>query len=237
MSDPLKDVLLRVESSLRAKQLKVDTPIVAVERALAAYKQAVHGALAAEFSREHRLKSSPPSAPDPAKLAQDLLLTVQALPELGLTDRPRRATQVLPAPSEEVLVKLPPGSARAAAPAIPDSLPLVGAALTRGPVVIVGGLMRQDRLARLPKALVSKIEWIDTNRGGSHAIGNLAQRIRQNRVAALIIIDGQVSHKHTDPVLAAAREVNVPAAYAGKGGQNALLRAVLELEKMLRHGT
>ncbi len=104
--------------------------------------------------------------------------------------------------------------------------------MTDGPIVVVGG-SRGDKVAWLPPALRAAVEWIETTRQGTHAIGNLAQRIRQHRVLALIVLDGVVGHKHSEPLVAAAREVKIPTAYANKGGTGALARAFTQLEKMV----
>jgi hypothetical protein len=67
-----------------------------------------------------------------------------------------------------------------------------------------------------------------------HAVGNLPQRIRQGRVSGVVILDRIVSHKHTEPVVAAAREARVPVAFAGQGGKASLARALAQLEEMRR---
>ncbi|HEY6723523.1 MAG TPA: hypothetical protein VI197_05800 [Polyangiaceae bacterium] len=85
----------------------------------------------------------------------------------------------------------------------------------------------------LPPELEECTEWVDTERDGIHAIGNLPQRIRQHRVGAVVILDRAVQHKHTEPVLAAARDTNTPVAFAGKGGRGSLLRAVEQLDQRL----
>src|SRR6478735_3623323 len=50
----------------------------------------------------------------------------------------------------------------------------------------------------------------------------------------LVIIDRIVSHKHTEPVVAAARDARVPVAFAGQGGKVSLARALAQLEEMRR---
>jgi len=47
-------------------------------------------------------------------------------------------------------------------------------------------------------------------------------------------LDRVVSHKHTEPVVAAAREARVPVAFAGQGGRASLARAVAQIEDMRR---
>jgi hypothetical protein len=97
--------------------------------------------------------------------------------------------------------------------------------------VLVGGVIRSDRLGFLPREVIERLEWIDTTRQGTHAIGNLAQRIKARRVAALILMEGVIGHRHSDPVVHATREVGIPMEYAGKGGRNALIRALISINQ------
>ncbi len=45
------------------------------------------------------------------------------------------------------------------------------------PLVVVGGVPRPERARALPKSVADRIEWIDTTRQGTVAIGNLTQRL------------------------------------------------------------
>jgi len=100
-------------------------------------------------------------------------------------------------------------------------------------LVVIGALAGRRKDGVLPPPLEERTEWVDTERDGVHAIGNLPQRIRQNRVGAVVILDRAVQHKHTEPIVAAARDTNTPLAFAGKGGKASLLRAVEQLDKRL----
>ncbi|HXS17665.1 MAG TPA: hypothetical protein VN764_10780, partial [Polyangiaceae bacterium] len=100
-------------------------------------------------------------------------------------------------------------------------------------LVVIGALAGRRKDGVLPPPLEERTEWVDTERDGVHAIGNLPQRIRQNRVGAVVILDRAVQHKHTEPIVAAARDTNTPLAFAGKGGNASLLRAVEQLDKRL----
>jgi hypothetical protein len=100
--------------------------------------------------------------------------------------------------------------------------------------VIIGALSGREKSSTLPAELAGNAEWIDTERDGVHAVGNLPQRIRQGRVSGVVILDRVVSHKHTEPVVAAAREAHVPVAFAGQGGKASLLRAIAQIDEMRR---
>ena len=100
--------------------------------------------------------------------------------------------------------------------------------------MIIGALSGREKSGALPAEFAAEAEWIDTERDGVHAVGNLPQRIRQGRVIGVVILDRIVSHKHTEPVVAAAREARVPVAFAGQGGKASLARALAQLEEMRR---
>jgi hypothetical protein len=78
-----------------------------------------------------------------------------------------------------------------------------------------------------------QVEWVDTTRQGTHAIGNLERRIKDKRIGALLILEGLVQHRHSDPLVSTARGAHIPHAYGGKGGRSAIAHALGELELML----
>ena len=101
-------------------------------------------------------------------------------------------------------------------------------------VVLLGGVVRQEKLERLSARLGFEPEWLDTKRNGTVAIGALAVRVRDGRVGALVLLDGLVGHQHVEPVLRAARAGNVPVSYGDKAGKASLDAALRELEEQLQ---
>jgi hypothetical protein len=101
-------------------------------------------------------------------------------------------------------------------------------------LVIVGGPPHLERLATLAVDTRDQVEWVDTTRQGTHAIGNLERRIKDKRISALLILEGLVQHRHSDPLVSTARSTKIPSAYGGKGGRTALAQALDELERMLQ---
>ena len=102
------------------------------------------------------------------------------------------------------------------------------------PLVVVGRLGKKDRLIALETNLPPGVEWLDTNQNGMAAIGNLERRLREGRVGALVLAEGSLSHKHTEPLISAARQFSIPFAYANKGGKQSILRALDEIEASLK---
>jgi hypothetical protein len=177
-----------------------------------------------------------------ARAAEELRDAVLALPELArllasVNSSREAAGAVVDADSTAPMTRKPPpvgntkpndiGSA-----ALGPSWPRLRAVLVSQKLVVIGALSR-DRSESAPAGIAEHIEWIDTERDGVHALGNLPQRIRQGRVAAVIILDRAVKHKHSEPALAAARDAHVPTAFAGQGGRASLERALTQIEGML----
>ena len=223
MSDPaspIDDLLESLRAALAARRRDGAVRIDRVEAALASYRHAIEQQIASEFAAEHRLKPPPKVGVSVARAAEELRDAVLALPELGRLFSPAPAAPEAPS-------SRPPSVAEA-----PSDFPHLRAALASQKLVVIGALSR-DRSESAPEGFGEHIEWIDTERDGVHALGNLPQRIRQGRVAGVVILDRAVKHKHSEPALAAARDAKVPTAFAGQGGRASLERALTQLEGML----
>lgn len=211
------DVVESVRAALNAKRSEVSERIANLESALRGYERALEFEIAESFATEHQLKQ-PARQERAAEAARKLARAVANLPELGArTGAVENARESDSAPSSE-----------------PESGPPLKARRHAGKLVIIGALSGREKSAALPVEIAGEAEWIDTERDGVHAVGNLPQRIRQGRVSGVIILDRIVSHKHTEPVVAAAREARVPVAFAGQGGKASLARALAQLEEMRR---
>jgi hypothetical protein len=219
-ASPLDELLDSVRAALMARRRDAAARALRIEAALNSYRRALEQQIAVEFAAEHRLKAPPKIGISLERAAEELRDAVLALPELS------------PAVS---LRSSPPATVRTDPPdnvEEPSGWPRLRAALATQKLVVIGALSR-DRSESAPEGLAEHIEWIDTERDGVHALGNLPQRIRQGRVAAVVILDRAVKHKHSEPALAAARDAHVPTAFAGQGGRASLERALSQLEGML----
>jgi len=209
------DVVDSVRAALNAKRSEVAERIATLEGALRGYERALEFEIAESFATEHHLKH-PARQERAAEAALKLSLAVANLPELVPRAKPQKG-----APEPE------PESER-------EAVPTPKARTHPGKLVIIGALAGREKSGSLPAEIAADAEWIDTERDGVHAVGNLPQRIRQGRVSGVVILDRIVSHKHTEPVVAAAREARVPVAFAGQGGKASLARALTQLEEMRR---
>jgi hypothetical protein len=94
-----------------------------------------------------------------------------------------------------------------------------------GPVVFVGGVVKQEKVLLIQNKFGIEIEWIDTSRQGTQAIAGVEKRIRDKRLAAVVVLQGLIGHKHFEPIVSAARLVGLPFAYADKAGLGSVNRA------------
>lgn len=235
MASPIDDFCEQLRSSLHAKKLQAQADLELVRRLLVDLETARQAELVATFCAQKGLSVAAYGGPSAAQVARKLLTAVEALPEVQ-----RAKTAALPTPAS---VEVAPAAPTTSVPTAPASLaenpkrttpwPKLLACRQAGPIVVVGGSPKPEKLEQTLGELASCVEWIETSRQGTHAIGNLAQRIRQRRVSALIVLDAAVGHKHSDPLVSAAREVRIPTTYAHKGGVAALARAFTQLEKMV----
>ncbi len=226
MTTPFDTLLEQVRASLHARRLERLQSLQAVHAALSSYELAVEREVAAEFAHVHGLKQQPAGG-DVQRAAEELLRAVEKLPELQPV--------VVPPPAEPKVPKTQP-------PPVPltaagQSLPLLELAAREQPLVVVGGVPRVERLNLLAAATRERAEWIGTTRQGTHGIGNLEKRLRDRRVSALILVEGSLGHKHSEPLKAAARQVGIPCSFAGKGGKAEFDAALLELEAQLARRT
>ena len=240
-ASPIDELLESLRAALAARRRDGAARIDRVEAALGSYRRAVEQQIASEFAAEHRLKAPPAAGGSLARAAEEVRDAVLALPDVAALLV--RADGLLDVSSVEahgpMTVKAPPASKARAVPTssiegatLVPSWPRLRAALISQKLVVIGALSR-DRSESAPEGFGEHIEWIDTERDGVHALGNLPQRIRQGRVAGVIILDRAVKHKHSEPALAAARDAKVPTAFAGQGGRASLERALTQLEGML----
>jgi len=209
------EVLESVRAALNAKRSEASERIAALESALRGYERALEFEIAESFASEHRLKQ-PARQERAAEAALKLSRLVAQLPELAQRADAKKAT-----PESEPVTERE-------AQSMPKARP------HPGKLVIIGALAGREKSGSLPADVAADAEWIDTERDGVQAVGNLPQRIRQGRVSGVVILDRVVSHKHTEPVVAAAREARVPVAFAGQGGKVSLARALAQLEEMRR---
>lgn len=233
---PIDEFCDALRSELHAKQLKTQSDLDQIRRLLADLEQARQAELVADFAARSGLREPTSVRASTRQLAERVLTAVQSLSELkNITNTQPAAAVVASAGGPTATVTPAPGHPQPAPSlrASPTPWPKLAVAAESAPIAVVGGSPRPEKLNTMLGSLGDRVDWIETSRQGTHAIGNLAQRIRQGRVSALIVLDAAVGHKHSEPLVSAAREVKIPTTYAHKGGAAAVVRAFTQLEKMV----
>lgn len=100
-------------------------------------------------------------------------------------------------------------------------------------VVLFGGVRKPEKLDMLRSRLDFEVEWIETSANGTGSTSSLERRVREGHVAAVVILEGLIGHKHYEPVVAAARQAGVPVAYGGRAGTGSLRSAFEEIDSGL----
>ncbi len=231
-ASPIDELLESLRAALAARRRDGAARIERVEAALGSYRRAVEQQLAHDFAAEHRLKAPSKTGVSVARAAEELRDALLQLPELSRLLQPKLDT-VAPDEHAPMPLKAPPSKSALKAPEpVVGDFPKLRAAFAAQKLVVIGALSR-DRSDAVPEGFADHVEWIDTERDGVHALGNLPQRIRHGRVCGVVILDRAVKHKHSEPALAAARDAHVPTAFAGQGGRASLERAFAQIESMI----
>lgn len=154
--------------------------------------------------------------------------------------REREQVQAGPAPRSVSTRIVIPEALRAAVAAPEEDegaawpeLPKLLALCAERPLVLLGGVVKQEKLERLKKHLGAEVEWIATDNGNPQGIASLERRVREGRVGAVVVLEELIGHRHFSPVVDAARQVMMPIAYGAKAGKASIVRALQDIEAML----
>ena len=93
------------------------------------------------------------------------------------------------------------------------------------PVVIIGGEDHQQKLDRIVRRTRIAIEWCGCEDGE-----RIARRVREHHLAGLVVLDGLGGHSKLATLMKAARENNLPLAYANKGGIESIVLALRKID-------
>lgn len=242
LHSPLDALLERMQADVHTRKRDLLGRLAPIEDALQSYRLALESALARDLAGSHSLPRPAGAVLSPEAAAARLFDLVRSLPELKAPEKrqpesaqtqnpPKKGNVTLAGPLSPVQTPVIAGPAEQAEQSAAYPFPKLVATSRDRRLALVGAL--SGRRKKFPAPFDEIVEWIDTAQGGAHAVGNLATRIRQGRVSGLILCDQAISHKHSEPVVAAARATHVPVAFAGKGGAQSILRAFQAIEDQL----
>lgn len=114
-----------------------------------------------------------------------------------------------------------------------ERLPRLQAAAGTKAVVLVGGIIEKKKLAWIKQHYGFTAEWVETH-NALKAVQSVRSRILGGNVAAVVILDGLVSHTHTAPIMSAVRLTETPLAYGDTAGTASLRKAFQQIEGSLK---
>ena len=89
-------------------------------------------------------------------------------------------------------------------------------------VLVVGGDRAPHGLEALAARLGLPVEWVE---GTTRKVEQAERRVRSGSVAAIVVLDGYLSHRMFQALLDASRATGTPFAYAGRGGKASVAAA------------
>lgn len=97
-------------------------------------------------------------------------------------------------------------------------LPWLRDAMKKKPLIIVGGLIVNEKLDLCTNRFGIKLEWHEAEGDSVRAAETMAQRIRSGGPCGVLILEGLLGHKSSDKIINACKAKGIPFAYVDKGG-------------------
>jgi hypothetical protein len=97
-------------------------------------------------------------------------------------------------------------------------LPWLRDAMKKKPLIIVGGLIVNEKLDLCTTRFGIKLEWHEAEGDSVRSAETMAQRIRAGGPAGVLVLEGLLGHKSSDKIISACKAKGIPFAYVDKGG-------------------
>jgi hypothetical protein len=137
---------------------------------------------------------------------------------------PRRPLRPTPPPTSETRIRKDLSERRVALPG------LCGLAKER-PVVLVGGIKKNELLEQIRDRYALDVEWVAMQGANARVTEHFLARIKRGALGAVIIFEGLFGHAQVNGIVAALKETGTPFAYGDRGGTESLRQAILGLEE------
>lgn len=112
-------------------------------------------------------------------------------------------------------------------------LPALRAAMKTKPLVIIGGLVVNEKLDTCATRFGIKPEWLEVDSDAMRSADSAAARVRAGKVSAVILLEGLIGHKTSDKIVDACKSKGIPFVLADKGGIASLESALTTLDQKL----
>lgn len=114
------------------------------------------------------------------------------------------------------------------------ALPGVRDRIKQGPLIIVGGIKKNEKISLIQERFGFEPEWHETkNKDGRGNSDALVGRIASGKVGAVLMLEGLMGHAMYNKISDACSRNNIPFALADKGGTASLESAFELMEKKL----
>lgn len=240
MTSVFDDLLKSVESDLNLARRGLSERLSPIRAALESYERAVLEQKTLEYCQAHSLRRPKTAGIPPVAAARALLHLVRSLPELAREIEAEESDAVDSSADESLAEPSPPSTPSAGQAAAPvdevaarfaEKFPRLTRAADAGRLLVFGAF--SGRVKKLPGPLAESTDWIDTSSDGNRLVAAAVRRMTTGGVFAILICDQAISHQHSDPAVRAARKHKIPIAYAGKGGNASMARALETIEEAL----
>lgn len=111
-----------------------------------------------------------------------------------------------------------------------EPLPRLIAMSEEKPIVLVGGIKKNEVLEQVRARHGLDVEWAAMQGTNARAAEHLLEKIRHGRVGAVVILEGLTGTTQIRSVVDACKTASVPFAYGGRAGTESLRSALTELE-------
>lgn len=154
--------------------------------------------------------------------------------------RAKEALAKYDADSEEVPLSAPKSKKNNGAKLNRDSQPeqvtfpkLLSAQVKGQKVVLFGGITIQEKLKSIKDRTGLDVEWFEVEEGCPRISSNGMSRIRVDRIACVVILEGLISHSVWRSVADTCDSVGVPYVMGNRGGIGSVLQALEQIEGKL----
>jgi hypothetical protein len=122
----------------------------------------------------------------------------------------------------------PVGQAPASTPETIEELTRLAALV--GPIVLVGGIKKNEVLEQVRRLYGLDVEWAPMQGANSRAADAFVDRIKHGKIGAVVVLEALTGTTQIKSVVAACKESGVPYAYGGAAGKESLRSALRALD-------
>lgn len=250
-TDSLDSIIDQLKTRVTEKRAGRRMSVMLVRNLLERYEKAADAADVADLARILNLR--PAESEDPASLALELMIAVEALPDfqaptpaakLGPVDEAKKEAAgeadeeapMAPVPGKVGVDYIEVVDKRAGTLRIPKHLPhpRLAELSQKKPIYTVGGLYLPER-DRWVKQMGIAHDWIETTNSGGveDKVKALCVRITEGKVGGVILLNELIGHVNNREITAACKRANVLQGSARKGQQGSMKSVIATWERNL----